>query len=74
MPGGGFRHDGPTFAYEEIPVPPGQHRLEATLTDAPGGKEGREHGRRSQLDEEAEVRPGRLLLLELSEEAGLTMR
>ncbi len=31
---GGFRHDGPTFGYEEIPVAPGARRLEAVLSDA----------------------------------------
>ncbi|MBI3031555.1 MAG: hypothetical protein HYY64_18800 [Candidatus Rokubacteria bacterium] len=71
---GGFRHDGPTFAYEQIPVPPGGHRLVATLRDAAGEKEERERGRRWRLDQEVEIRPRQVLLMELSEEGGLTLR
>ncbi len=71
---GGFRHDGPTFAYEELPVLPGRHRLVATLTDAGVEAEGDERRRGWQLEQEVEIPPGRVLLLDLSEEAGLTLR
>jgi hypothetical protein len=65
----GLRHDGPTFAYEEIPVPPGRHRLEAVLADG-----GDERGRRWRLDVEVEIHPRQVLLVEWSEEAGLSVR
>ncbi len=32
----GLRGDGPTFVYEELDLPPGRHRLEATLEEAGG--------------------------------------
>jgi hypothetical protein len=69
----GLRHDGPTFGYEELPVPAGRHRLEVTL-----GEEDDERGshepRRWRLERDVEVRPGQAPLLEFSEEAGLTFR
>ena len=71
---GGLRHDGPTFAYEEIAVPPGRHHLVATLADAAGGGEEREHGRRWRLEREVEIRPHQVLLMELSAEGGLILR
>src|SRR3990172_8111103 len=33
----GLRHDGPTFAYEEVAVPPGRYRLKAMLAEAAKG-------------------------------------
>ena len=66
---GGFREDGPTFAYEELAMPLGAHRLQATLQD---GDEAT--GRRWQLDQAVVIRPGQVLRLELAEDAGLVLR
>lgn len=33
----GLRRDGPVYAYEEIPLPPGRHVVQATLADAGTG-------------------------------------
>ncbi len=68
---GGLRHDGPTFGYEELAVPPGRHLLEATLADR-----ALEHAapRRWQLAQEVDVQPGQALLVEFSEDIGLRIR
>jgi hypothetical protein len=58
---GGWRHDGPTHAYAEQPVPPGRHVVEATLDEW-------------HLRQELEIAPGRVVRLEFSEELGLTLR
>jgi hypothetical protein len=63
---GGLRHDGPTFAYEEVRLPAGRHRLEVTVADA--ASPGSPQGRRWRLEEEVEVRPRQVLLLDLTEE------
>jgi hypothetical protein len=70
----GLRHDGPTFGYEELAVPPGRHRLEVTLADA--GREAEEgEGRgRWQVMRELDIRPGQAILVEFSEETGLAIR
>jgi hypothetical protein len=71
---GGLRHDGPTFGYEELAVPPGRRLVEVTLADRQpeGAREG--SGRRWQLKEGVEITRGRALLVEFSEETGLTVR
>lgn len=71
---GGFRHDGPSFGYEEIPVTPGRYRLRVTLADqrperAPDGAR-----RQWRLEQEVDVAGGQALLVEFSEAAGLTIR
>ena len=71
---GGLRHDGPTFGYEELAVRPGRRLVEVTLADrqaegAPAGS-----GRRWQLKDEVELAPGRALLVEFSEDTGLSVR
>lgn len=68
---GGLRHDGPTFAYEELAVPPGRHRLEVALAD--GSREG-ESRRLWRLEEEIEIRPRQVLLVEFSDGTGLSVR
>jgi hypothetical protein len=84
---GGLRGDGPTFAYEELALPTGSHRLTATVTVA-GDHDGSDdaetdddeeeeenddrHGWR--LDRVIDVPAGRVLLLELVEGGGLTLR
>ena len=70
---GGLRRDGPTFAYEELAVPPGRRLIEVSLADgqpegAPSGS-----GRRWQLREEMDIPRGRALLVEFSEVSGLTV-
>lgn len=67
---GGLRHDGPTFGYEEVPLPLGRHRLEVTLADAgpPGA------GGAWRLAQDLEVTPGRAFLVELTEDVGLVIR
>ncbi len=70
---GGLRGDGPTFAYEEVPLGPGQHRLQIVLADGQTDRAG-ERPRSFTLDREVEVGPGQALLVEFSEDAGLTLR
>jgi hypothetical protein len=67
---GGFREDGPTFAYEELAMPLGAHRLEAVLADGDDAAT----GRRWQLDQAVVIRPGQVLRLELAEDVGLVLR
>lgn len=54
---GGLHRDGPTFVYEELPIPLGRHRLVATLAAAG-------HPPHRRLDQEVDVRPSQALLLE----------
>lgn len=70
---GGLRHNGPTLAYEEVTVPVGRHLLEVVLTDAGDDKEDVQR-RRWRLRQEVEVRPGQVILVELAEDAELTVR
>lgn len=70
----GLRHDGPTFAYEEISVPTGHHRLKAMLAEAEKGTGSSDQPQRWGLEEEVEIRPRQVLLIEFSEEAGLGVR
>ena len=67
---GGLRHDGPTFAYEELAVRPGRYRLRVTLADEVADQAGAPP-RRWQLDEEVVVARGQALLVEYSEDSGL---
>jgi hypothetical protein len=71
----GLRGDGPTFVYEELDLPPGRHRLEATLGEAggPARGDGRSPPER-RLVAEVEVLPGQVLLLELSSQQELALR
>jgi hypothetical protein len=71
---GGFRHDGPTFGYEEIAVRPGHHLLQVTLADERAEQAQDETRRQWQLEQEIEIPTGRALLIEFSERAGLTLR
>jgi len=70
---GGLRHDGPTFAYEELAVRPGPHRLRVTLADELPEQPGTPP-RRWQLDEPVVVGPGQSLLIEYTEDTGLVRR
>ncbi|MBI2467047.1 MAG: hypothetical protein HYV62_04405 [Candidatus Rokubacteria bacterium] len=72
---GGLRHDGPTFAYEELPLAAGRHRLAATLWEARADAGGRDEpeARRWRLEREVEVRPNQVLLVEFSEETGFVL-
>jgi len=71
----GLRHDGPTFVYEEVIAPTGHHRLKATLIEEGGMIEEARRRRRSwPLSEEVNIRSRQVLLIEFSEEAGLTVR
>lgn len=55
----GLRHDGPTYGYEEIPLPPGRHRLTVRLADT-GGAAGEDRS----LTREIELAPGQAPLVE----------
>jgi len=68
---GGLRHDGPTFVYEEIPLVPGRRRLEAALAEV-GAPSPPPTGWR--LEADVDVRPGEVLLLELSQSGSLELR
>jgi hypothetical protein len=73
---GGLRGDGPTFVYEEVPLRPGRYRLEASLVEG-GGTATRSDApppleRRFAAD--VDVAPGRILLLELSNQQELVLR
>ena len=75
----GFRHDGPTFGYEEVAVRPGRHRLEARLADAGRNDQEEEEAesgrsRRWRVARDLEIRPGQAVLIEFSEDTGLTIR
>jgi hypothetical protein len=70
---GGLRRDGPTFAYEELAVRPGRHRLRVTLADATGELSGTTP-RRWQLEEDLAIAGGQALLVEFSEDTGLIIR
>lgn len=67
----GLRHDGPTFVYEEVSLPPGRHVLDIALTDV---EPGTEPALDRQLRRDVDVRPGQVLLVELSPERQLTVR
>lgn len=70
----GLRHDGPAFAYEEVPVAPGRHSLVVHLAEAvPAGAEGRQP-RRWEVRQDVDVPPGRALLVEFSETTGIVIR
>jgi hypothetical protein len=71
---GGLRGDGPTFAYEELPVRPGRYVLAVTLADETGARTGGEPPPRWRLEQEVEIVPEQALLVELSEEAGFVVR
>lgn len=81
---GGLRGDGPTFAYEELALPTGRHRLTARVSVAGDREESDEAGtdeeeddddrRTWRLDRVVDVPAGRVLLLELVEGGGLTLR
>lgn len=68
---GGLRRDGPTYGYEELPARPGRHLLEVALADRQAASVG---ARRWRLRQDIALRPGQALLVEFSEEAGLTVR
>jgi hypothetical protein len=71
---GGLRGDGPTFAYEEVPVRPGRYRLGVSLADGIPDR-GEDHApRRWQLEQEVAIARGQALLVEYSEQAGLVIR
>ena len=70
----GLRHDGPTFAYEEVSVPTGRHRLKAILTEAAKGTGDDQQRRSWRLEDEVDIRPRQVLLIDFSEEAGLSVR
>ena len=70
----GLRHDGPTFAYEEVAVPPGRYRLKAMLAEAAKGTGDDQQRRSWRLDEEVEIHPRQVVLIEFSEETGLSVR
>ena len=66
---GGLRRDGPTFGDETVAVHPGRRLIAVELTD--GLAAGAGAGRRWQLEETVDVRPGQALLIEFTEEGGL---
>lgn len=72
----GVRKNGPTLIHEELPLSPGAHRLEVVLADASAeaGEEEEERPRRWQLSQALEMRPRQVILIDFSEEAGLTVR
>lgn len=60
----GLRRDGPIYAYEEIPVPPGRHALSIVLADPGAGD------RRWPIERDVEIRAGRVALAEFGAETG----
>jgi len=70
----GLRHDGPTFAYEEVAVPPGRYRLKAMLAEAAKGTGDDQQRRLWQLEDEVNIRSHQVILIDFSEEAGLSVR
>jgi len=72
----GFRKNGPTLIHEELPLSTGTHRLEVLLSDASGEaeEEGEEPRRQWQLSQALELGPRQVILIDFSEEAGLTVR
>jgi hypothetical protein len=78
----GLRHDGPTFGYEEVAVPPGRHRLAARLADAGRKPEDAEEDEAEEEEQRGpwdvaralDIRPGQAVLIEFSEDSGLTIR
>ena len=56
--GGGVWHDGPIFVYEKFPLPPGKHAFDWTLAEEPSGTTFKRKN-------DADLRPGRMTLLEL---------
>ncbi len=60
----GLRRDGPVYAYEEIPVPPGRHTLSIVLGDLGAGD------RRWRIERDVEIRAGRVALAEYGAESG----
>lgn len=62
----GLRHDGPIYGYEEVPVPPGLHRVEVALAEvgASGGT------REWRLTREIEIAPGHAPLVEYGDPGG----
>jgi hypothetical protein len=68
---GGLRHDGPTFAYEEMGVRPGRHRLRVTISDEAGATGA---PRQWQLEEDVSIASGDAVLIEFSEDTGLVRR
>jgi hypothetical protein len=77
---GGLRHDGPTFVYEELPLPPGRHVLEAVLTERGESDDDDDHDHAAaghqhhRLAADMDVRARQVFLLELSDEQMLTLR
>jgi hypothetical protein len=71
---GGLRHDGPTFAYEELAVRPGRHLLVVTLADESEARADAIPPRRWQLEKELAIAGGQALLVEFSEDTGLIIR
>jgi len=69
---GGMRHDGPAFAYEELPVSPGHHLLRVTLADGPAAA-GPPAARRWQLEQQVTIAAGQSPLVEFSEDTGLVI-
>lgn len=70
----GLRHDGPTFAYEEIMVAPGRHALIVSLSEAVPAEAAGRATRRWEARQDVEVPPGRALLIEFSEASGFVVR
>ena len=60
----GLRHDGPIYAYEELPVAPGRHAVTVTLAEAGPG------ARAWSWSQEIEVKAGSAPLLEYSADSG----
>ncbi len=71
---GGLRHDGPSFAYEELAVRPGRYLLRVTLADEMGEPAGALTPRRWQLEQEVVIAGGQAVLVEFSEDTGLIRR
>jgi hypothetical protein len=71
---GGLRGDGPTFAYEELPVRPGPHLLEVLLADGTMEPSAAPPGRQWRLRQALEIASDEAALVEFSEDAGLEVR
>lgn len=60
----GLRNDGPTFAYEEIPVSPGVHYIKVRMGDSKGNNSSFDYTHEDKID----LKPGKITIINFKEE------